>query len=135
MQKFVDCRSKDLERREIYRGGDSALGSCKRARRRVQAIIPVRGKMLNCLKADFNKILKNDIITDLIKVLGCGIRPYQGHEGAFLLRPLTAPLEQNYHMHRHRRGRFQIRTLILAMLYRRTLIEKESISPNRPFTR
>ena len=75
ISKFVDCRTKDVSRREIYIvEGDSALGSCKTGRdSEFQAIIPVRGKILNCLKADFDKIFKNDIIVDLIKVLGCGI--------------------------------------------------------------
>ena len=75
MEKFVDCRSKDVNEREIYIvEGDSALGACKLGRdAQFQAIIPVRGKILNCLKADFDKIFKNDIITDIIKVLGCGV--------------------------------------------------------------
>ena len=73
VEKFVDCRSKDPGKRELYIvEGDSALGSVKLARdASFQAIIPVRGKILNCLKADFNQILKNDIITDIVKVLGC----------------------------------------------------------------
>ena len=72
VEKFVDCRSKDVNEREIYIvEGDSALGACKLGRdAQFQAIIPVRGKILNCLKADFDKIFKNDIITDIIKVLG-----------------------------------------------------------------
>jgi len=75
VQKFVDCRSRDPERREIYIvEGDSALGACKQARdSEFQAIIPVRGKILNCLKSEYAKIFKNEIITDLIKVLGCGV--------------------------------------------------------------
>lgn len=132
VQKFVDCRSKDLERREIYIvEGDSALGSCKLGRdAEFQAIIPVRGKILNCLKADFNKILKNDIITDLIKVLGCGIEArIKGMKelSSFDLSQLrwskiiicTDADEDG----------FQIRTLILAMLYRLTptLIEKGKV--------
>ena len=59
---------------DLHRGRDSALGACKQAETRIfQAIIPIRGKILNCLKADYDKIFKNDIITDLIKVLGCGV--------------------------------------------------------------
>lgn len=75
VQKFVDCRTKDITRREVYIvEGDSALGSCKQGRdAEFQAIIPIRGKTLNCLKAEYGKIFKNDIITDLIKVLGCGV--------------------------------------------------------------
>ena len=75
VQKFVDCRTKDISRREIYIvEGDSALGACKLARdAEFQAIIPVRGKILNCLKAEYDKIFKNDIIIDILKVLGCGV--------------------------------------------------------------
>ena len=75
VQKFVDCRSKDVSERELYIvEGDSALGSCKLARDAAfQAIMPVRGKILNCLKAEYDKILKSEIITDLLKVLGCGV--------------------------------------------------------------
>lgn len=73
--KFVDCRTKDLTRREIYIvEGDSALGACKTSRdAEFQALMPVRGKILNCLKSDYGRIFKSDIITDLIKVLGCGV--------------------------------------------------------------
>ena len=75
VEKFVDCRSKDINEREIFIvEGDSALGACKQARdSSFQAIIPVRGKILNCLKCDYNRIFKSDIIVDLIKVLGCGV--------------------------------------------------------------
>ncbi len=75
VQKFVDCRTKDVEQREIFIvEGDSALGSCKLARDPdFQAIMPVRGKILNCLKAEYDKVFKSEIITDLIKVLGCGV--------------------------------------------------------------
>ena len=75
VQKFVDCRSKDINVRELFIvEGDSALGACKQARNsEFQAIIPIRGKILNCLKSDYVRIFKNDIITDLIKVLGCGV--------------------------------------------------------------
>ncbi len=75
VQKFVDCRTKDTDKRELYIvEGDSALGSCKLGRdSEFQAIMPVRGKILNCLKAEYDKIFKNDIITDVLKVLGCGV--------------------------------------------------------------
>ncbi len=75
VEKFVDCRSKDPNEREIFIvEGDSALGACKQARdSSFQAVIPVRGKILNCLKFDYNRIFKSEIITDLIKVLGCGV--------------------------------------------------------------
>ena len=75
VEKFVDCRSKEVSEREIFIvEGDSALGACKQARdSSFQAIIPVRGKILNCLKSEYDKIFKSDIIVDLIKVLGCGV--------------------------------------------------------------
>ncbi len=75
VQKFIDCRSRDIERRELFIvEGDSALGACKQSRDSdFQAIIPVRGKILNCLKSDYGKIFSSEIITDLIKVLGCGV--------------------------------------------------------------
>ncbi len=129
IQKFVDCRTKDVARREIYIvEGDSALGACKQGRdAEFQAIIPVRGKILNCLKAEYDKIFKNDIITDLIKVLGCGVevKTKANREiSSFDLENLRwskviictdADVDG-----------FHIRTMILTMLYRLTptLIEK-----------
>ncbi len=76
VQKFVDCRSKDVNERELFIvEGDSALGSVKQARDgNFQAVMPIRGKILNCLKADYDRIFKSDIITDLIRVLGCGVQ-------------------------------------------------------------
>lgn len=123
VQKFVDCRTKDIDRRELYIvEGDSALGACKLGRdAEFQAIIPVRGKILNCLKAEFDKIFKNEIITDLIKVLGCGVEVKtkgQKEIESFDLNSLRynkviictdADVDG-----------FQIRTLILTMLYRLT---------------
>lgn len=75
VQKFVDCRSRDVSVRELFIvEGDSALGACKQARdSEFQAVIPVRGKILNCLKCEYDKIFKSDIIVDLIRVLGCGV--------------------------------------------------------------
>ena len=129
VQKFVDCRSKDVSKREIYIvEGDSALGACKLSRdAEFQGIIPVRGKILNCLKADYGKIFASEIITDIIKVLGCGVEIQNKHSrdlSAFDLSSLRwnkviictdADVDG-----------FQIRTLILTMLYRLvpTLIEE-----------
>lgn len=121
--KFVDCRSKDLSRRELYIvEGDSALGSVKMARdAEFQAVIPVRGKILNCLKADYNKIFKNEIITDIMKLLGCGVEVKSSANksiSSFNLDGLRwnkiiictdADVDG-----------FQIRTLILTMFYRLT---------------
>ncbi|MBQ4250250.1 MAG: DNA topoisomerase [Clostridia bacterium] len=129
VQKFVDCRSKDVTQRELYIvEGDSALTSCKLGRDATfQAIIPVRGKILNCLKADLDKIFKNDIITDLIKVLGCGVE--------VKLKGKNAANEFDINNLRWSKiiictdadvDGYQIRTLILSMLYRLTptLIEE-----------
>ena len=76
VENFVDCRSKNPEERELYIvEGKSALGSVKQARDgNFQAIMPIRGKILNCLKVDYDRIFKSDIITDLIRVLGCGVQ-------------------------------------------------------------
>ena len=67
VQKFVDCRSRDASRRELYIvEGDSAMGSVKLSRdAEFQGIMPIRGKILNCLKADYARIFKSEIITDL----------------------------------------------------------------------
>jgi DNA gyrase subunit B len=121
VQKFVDCRTKDTGRRELYIvEGDSALGACKLSRDAdFQGIMPVRGKILNCLKADYDKIFKNEIITDLLKVMGCGVEVNNKHVkdlSSFDLAGLRwnkiiictdADVDG-----------FQIRTLILTMLYR-----------------
>ena len=121
VQKFVDCRSRDPEKREIYIvEGDSALGACKLSRDgEFQGIMPVRGKILNCLKADYVRIFKSDVITDLLKVLGCGVEVKDKHTkdlAVFDLNNLRwnkviictdADVDG-----------FQIRTLILTMLYR-----------------
>ncbi|WP_186567102.1 DNA gyrase/topoisomerase IV subunit B [Lawsonibacter celer] len=123
IQKFVDCRTRDTERRELYIvEGDSALGSVKLSRdAEFQGIMPVRGKILNCLKADYAKIFKSEIITDLLKVLGCGVEVSDRHAkdmASFDLANLRwnkvvictdADVDG-----------FQIRTLILTMLYRLT---------------
>ena len=129
VQKFVDCRTKDIARRELYIvEGDSALGACKQGRdAEFQAVIPVRGKILNCLKAEYPKIFKSEIITDVVKVLGCGVEVQSKANkefSAFSLESLRwnkiiICTDADY-------DGFQIRTLILTMLYRLmpTLIEK-----------
>ncbi len=121
VQKFVDCRTKDVERREIYIvEGDSALGACKQSRdAEFQGLMPVRGKILNCLKADYPRIFKSDVITDLMKVLGCGVE---------VSGKMVKDLNQ-FDLANLRWSKvvictdgdvdgFQIRTLILTMLYR-----------------
>jgi len=123
VEKFVDCRTKDVTRRELYIvEGDSALGAVKLARDAdFQAVIPVRGKILNCLKADYPRIFKSDIITDLLKVLGCGVEVKLKNTGNIA----------QFSMNNLRWSKiiictdadvdgFQIRTLILTMLYRLT---------------
>ena len=129
VQKFVDCRTRDVSLRELYIvEGDSAMGAVKLSRdAEFQGIMPVRGKILNCLKADYARIFKSEIITDLLKVMGCGVEVQSKSNkelNAFDLNNLrwnkivicTDGDEDG----------FQIRTLILAMLYRLTptLIEK-----------
>ena len=121
VQKFVDCRSKDVAERELYIvEGDSALGSCKLARDAAfQAIMPVRGKILNCLKAEYDKIFKSEIITDLLKVLGCGVE----------VKSKANKNLSNFDINNLRWNKiiictdadvdgFHIRTLILTMIYR-----------------
>ncbi len=121
VQKFVDCRSRDVNMRELFIvEGDSALGACKQSRdSEFQAIIPVRGKILNCLKCEYDRIFKSDIITDLIKVLGCGIE----------VKGKTAKDLSTFNLENLKWNKviictdadvdgFQIRTLILTMIYR-----------------
>ncbi len=121
IQKFVDCRSKDVSEREIFIvEGDSALGACKQARdANFQALMPVRGKILNCLKSDYDKIFKSEIITDLIKVLGCGVEVKSKAAKDVTLFDMNA-LRWNKIMictDADVDG-FHIRTLILTMIYR-----------------
>ena len=123
VQKFVDCRSRDPEKREIYIvEGDSALGSVKLSRdAEYQGIMPVRGKILNCLKADYARIFKSEIITDLIRVLGCGVEVQNKH-----VKDLASFDLNNLRWNKvvictdGDVDGFQIRTLILTMLYRLT---------------
>ncbi len=120
VQKFVDCRTKDINRREVYIvEGDSALGACKQGRdAEFQAIIPVRGKILNCLKADYNKIFKSEIITDLLKVLGCGVEIKSKHNKEFNTFDISGLRWNKIIICTDADvDGFQIRTLILSMLY------------------
>ncbi|MFB0921370.1 MAG: toprim domain-containing protein [Oscillospiraceae bacterium] len=121
VQKFVDCRSKDVDRREIYIvEGDSALGACKLSRdAEFQGIMPVRGKILNCLKADYGKIFKSEIITDLIKVLGCGVEVEKGRgKDLSTFDPDGLRWNKIIICTDADVDGFQIRTLILTMIYR-----------------
>ncbi len=129
VKKFVDCRSRDASRREVYIvEGDSALGACKLGRDgEFQAIMPIRGKILNCLKAEYDRIFKSDVIVDLMKVLGCGVEITTKHNkdlNSFDINNLRwnkiiictdADVDG-----------YQIRTLVLTMIYRLTpsLIDK-----------
>lgn len=121
VQSFVDCRSKKVEERELFIvEGKSAMGACIQARNPdFQAIIPVRGKILNCLKAEYDKIFKNDIITDLVKVLGCGVEVKSKANKDLsmfdlsLLRWNKVIICTDADV-----DGFQIRTLLLTMLYR-----------------
>ena len=123
VQKFVDCRTKDVSKRELYIvEGDSAMGSVKLSRdAEFQGIMPVRGKILNCLKADYGKIFKSEIITDLLKVLGCGVEVHdkrakdvaQFDLNALRWNKIVICTDADV-------DGFQIRTLILTMLYRLT---------------
>ena len=143
VEKFVDCRSRDTSRREIYIvEGDSALGSCKMGRdSEYQAIMPIRGKILNCLKADYVRIFKSDIITDVLKVLGCGVEV-----SAKTNKELNSFSLENLRWNKivictdADVDGYQIRTLVLTMLYRLTptLIEKglsliHISEPTRPY--
>ncbi len=132
VNKFVNCRSKDKNEREIYIvEGDSALGACKLGRDpNIQAIIPVRGKILNCLKADYDKIFNSDIIVDLLRVLGCGVEINSKHN-----KDINMFNYDNFNWDKivictdADVDGFQIRTLILTMLYRLvpTLIAKKKV--------
>ncbi len=130
--KFVDCRSRDVSARELFIvEGDSALGACKQARDPdFQAIMPIRGKILNCLKADYNKIFKSEIITDLLRVLGCGVE----------VKSKANKNLAEFDMNALRWNKvilctdadvdgFHIRTMLLTMIYRLTptLIEEGKV--------
>ncbi|MBO5210344.1 MAG: DNA topoisomerase [Clostridia bacterium] len=121
VQKFVDCRSRDVSERELYIvEGDSALGSCKLARDAAfQAIMPVRGKILNCLKAEYDKIFKSEIITDLLKVLGCGVEvKSKANKGLSTFDLNNLRWNKIIICTDADVDGFHIRTLILTMIYR-----------------
>ena len=121
--KFVDCRSKNAEERELFIvEGDSALGACKQARNPdFQAIMPIRGKILNCLKADYDKIFKSEIITDLLRVLGCGVEVKSKANKNLSEFDLNALRWNKVILCTDADvDGFQIRTLLLTMLYRLT---------------
>ena len=121
VQKFVDCRSRDVAERELYIvEGDSALGSCKLARDAAfQAIMPVRGKILNCLKAEYEKIFKSEIITDLLKVLGCGVEvKSKANKGLSTFDLNNLRWNKIIICTDADVDGFHIRTLILTMIYR-----------------
>ena len=132
VKKYVDCRTREVAKRELYIvEGDSALGSCKLGRdAEFQAIMPVRGKILNCLKADYESIFRSEIITDLVKVLGCGVEIQTKHNrdlsafdmGSLRFAKVIVCTDADV-------DGFHIRTMILAMLYRLvpTLIESGKV--------
>lgn len=121
VKKFVDCRTRDINRRELYLvEGDSALGSCKMGRdAEFQAILPLRGKILNCLKAGYEGIFKSEVIVDLIKVLGCGVEIQSRHSKELSGFDLPALRWDKIIICTDADvDGYQIRTLVLAMLYR-----------------
>ena len=121
VQKFVDCRSRDASKRELYIvEGDSAMGSVKLSRdAEFQGIMPVRGKILNCLKADYGRIFKSEIITDLLRVMGCGVEVHDKRVkdlaefdlASLRWNKIVICTDADF-------DGYQIRTLILTMLYR-----------------
>ena len=132
VEKFVGCRSKDPERRELYIvEGDSAMTSCKLGRdAEFQAIIPVRGKTLNCLKSSYDKIFKSEIIVDLLRVIGCGVELPSKIKGDIMKFDYDALRWSKIIICTDAdEDGFQIRTLLLTMFYRLlpTLIEKERV--------
>ena len=131
VKKFVDCRTKDPEKRELYIvEGDSALGSVKLSRdSEFQAIMPLRGKILNCLKADYSKIFDSDVIVDLIRVLGCGVEVKSKHKDLTMFDMNSLRWAKIIICTDADVDGFQIRTLVLAMIYRLmpTLIQEGKV--------
>ncbi len=128
VEKFANCRSKDANLRELYIvEGDSALGSCKLGRdAEFQAIIPVRGKTLNCLKCGYDRIFKSEIIVDLLRIIGCGVEIGKGHKDLAGFNYDNLKWSKIIICTDADEDGYQIRTLILTMFYRLlpTLIEK-----------
>ena len=120
VKKFVDCRTKDPAKRELYIvEGDSALGSVKLGRdSEFQAIMPLRGKILNCLKADYGKIFDSDVIVDLVRVLGCGVEVKSKHKDLTMFDLANLKWAKIIICTDADVDGFQIRTLVLAMIYR-----------------
>ena len=123
VEKFMDCRSKDISERELFIvEGDSAKGACVLARNAdFQAIMPIRGKILNCLKVDYDRIFKSDIITDLLRVLGCGVEVKSKANKNLSLFDLDALRWSKVIICTDADvDGFHIRTMLLTMLYRLT---------------
>ena len=125
--KFTDCRSKNVDERELFIvEGDSAKGACVQARDPdFQAVMPIRGKILNCLKVDYDRIFKSEIITDLIKILGCGVQADTGKSKS-KKKDINAFNIDNLRWNKviictdADVDGFHIRTMLLTMIYRLT---------------
>lgn len=133
VEKFIPCNTKDANVREIYIvEGDSAATSCKLGRNAdFQAIMPVRGKTINCMKSSYDKIFSSDIVIDLLKVIGCGVEVKGSKKSDSLATFNYENLKWNKIIictDADEDG-FQIRTLLLTLFYRLlpTLIEKGKI--------